>query len=168
MAPCMMYSYRKIEDRFTRDTATRLVALRYQIPRDVRYMLRQLCRLHSRRGERKIPGGQPYDRPRCTISHMTKRPFYGNRAHCAALLPRTGVVSSGRSLRHGSARGAVNRPGGSTSTSARPRWQSDVPIESTAASMRYSLRLNCGSTDFSPKRGRGFSGAAEIVLHPPE
>ena len=73
MAPCMMYSYRKIEDRFTRDTATRLVALRYQIPRDVRYMLRQLCRLHSRRGERKIPGGQPYDRPRCTISHMTMR-----------------------------------------------------------------------------------------------
>ena len=71
MAPCMMYSYRKIEDRFTRDTATRLVALRYQIPRDVRYMLRQLCRLHDEANGRSR--GQPYDRPRCTMSHMTMR-----------------------------------------------------------------------------------------------
>ena len=56
MAPCMMYSYRKIEDRFTRDTAaTRLVALRYQIPRDVRYMLRQLPRRATfRPGELKL------------------------------------------------------------------------------------------------------------------
>ena len=58
----MMYSYRKIEDRFTRDTATRLVALRYQIPRDVRYMLRQPCRLHDEANGRS-PVGNPMTSP---------------------------------------------------------------------------------------------------------
>ena len=79
-------------------------------------------------------------------THKKTTFFWQSRPHwrrCCHELRRF----SGRSLRHGSARGAVDRRGGSTSTPGRPCWQSGVPIESKAAgtSLRPATQLRFNS-----------------------
>ena len=73
VAPCMMYiatGRLKIALHETQQPGWSRSAIRYRARRSM-HVLRQLCRLHDEANGRSR--GQPYDRPRCTMSHMNMR-----------------------------------------------------------------------------------------------